>query len=188
MSNKGKFADFSNRLNAAPEGGKHDGGKKNPDDPDASGDDDENEPEKDKDMKEEEIKTMKADAFEEGRKAGFKSANDRVAAVFASDEAEGRFASAAKLLSKEALSATGADDVIDILADMPKQENAAGLSEEEQKAASEEAGRKVMREQLDKDKNTDLDDGEGDADADAGDLMKGAVAKVNVKRGFAKAA
>ena len=80
----------------------------------------------------------------EGHGAGFKAANERMGAVFASEHYTGREAMAAKLLGKPAMTA---EDIIDVLADTPKAETSK-LSAEELKAAAEEAGRKEMKSAL----------------------------------------
>jgi hypothetical protein len=85
-------------------------------------------------------------ARDEGHAAGFKAATDRFQAVISSEHYAGREALAGKLLGKNAMSA---DDIVEALAEAPKVE-AKTLTEEEQRAAAEEAGRKEMREQIQK--------------------------------------
>lgn len=92
-------------------------------------------------------------AKKEGHTAGFKAANDRMNAVMASEHYAGREASAAKMLSKEAL---GSDDIIDLLAVMPKTEPT-GQIDDQQRAAAEEGGRNEMLAALGKDKNSSID-------------------------------
>jgi hypothetical protein len=95
----------------------------------------------------------------EGRDIGSKSANERMNKVFASEHYAGREAAAAKLLGKPNLSA---EDITELLADMPKAgAPAAVLTEEQQRAAAEEAGRKEMQAALDQNKNSDIDAGGG---------------------------
>jgi hypothetical protein len=109
---------------------------------------------KDSDMAEAENNAAAIEAAKkDGHAQGFKAANERMNAVFASEHYAGREATAAKLLGKEAMSA---DDIIEVLADMPKVEQAA-LTEEQQRAAAEEAGRKEMREQIGQQGNSNVD-------------------------------
>lgn len=94
-----------------------------------------------------------------GEESGFKAANERMNAVFASEHFAGREAMAAKLLNKSGMSA---EDVIDVLADTPKAEpKESALSDEDKRKAAEEGGRKEMQEQLDK-TNADLGAGNDD--------------------------
>lgn len=122
---------------------------------------------KDTDMAEAEMNAAAIDATKkEGHAEGFKAANDRMNAVFASEHYAGREATAAKLLGKEAMTA---GDIIEVLADMPKVEQVA-LTEGQQRAAAEEAGRKEMREELGKQSNSNVD---ADADRNASDANHG---------------
>ena len=91
---------------------------------------------------------------------GFKAANDRINTVFASEHFAGREASAVKLIGKANLSA---EDVTELLADMPKREEA---SPEANHAAAEEAGRQAMQAAMASAGNKDL--GSADVNADAG--------------------
>lgn len=93
-------------------------------------------------------------ARKEGHAAGVKEANDRMNAVFASEHYPGREAAAVKLLGKNMSS----DDIIDVLADMPKVEKS-GMTEAEAKEAAEEAGRKEMRDAISETQNSDIDAG-----------------------------
>lgn len=104
-------------------------------------------------------------AKKEGHDAGFKAATDRFNAVMASEHYAGREASAAKLLTNGALFSASADDVWAILADMPKVEQTA-LTEEDQRAAAEEGGRKEMKEVLGKSANSNIDANAGKAKAE----------------------
>ncbi|CDO34053.1 hypothetical protein [Novosphingobium sp. KN65.2] len=128
--------------------------------PDCPGDEDRETPpepksrKKEKSMDEEQKAALDA-ARTEGREAGFKSANDRMNAVFASEHYAGREAIAAKMLGKASMTA---EDIIDVLASTPKE--AAGtsaLTEEEQRAAAEEAGRQEMKAELGKTENSKVD-------------------------------
>lgn len=115
---------------------------------------------KEKSMDEETKAALEA-ARTEGRDTGFKSANDRMNAVFASEHYAGREAAAAKMLAKPNLSA---EDIVDLLADMPKakpQGTTPALTEEQQRAAAEEAGRKEMKAALEENKNSEVDAGTG---------------------------
>lgn len=109
---------------------------------------------KDSDMAEAENHAAAIEAAKkEGQALGFKAANERMNAVFASEHYTGREGAAAKLLGKEAMSA---DDIVEVLAEMPKVEQSA-LTEEQQRAAAEEAGRKEMREQIGQQGNSGVD-------------------------------
>jgi hypothetical protein len=127
--------------------------------PDEPGDEDGNPPKttstKEKPMDDETKAALDA-ARTEGRDTGFKSANDRMNAVFASEHYAGREAAAAKMLGKPNLSA---EDIVDLLADMPKAEPQAapGLTEEQQREAAEEAGRKEMKAALEETSNSQVD-------------------------------
>lgn len=130
--------------------------------PDNPGDEDRDTPpttpstKKEKSVDEETKAALEA-ARTEGRDTGFKSANDRMNQVFASEHYAGREAAAAKLLGKPSLSA---EDVIDLLADMPKaqpQGSTTTLTEDQQREAAEEAGRKEMKAALEENKNSDVD-------------------------------
>lgn len=110
-------------------------------------------------------------AKKEGHDAGFKAATDRFNAVMASEHYAGREASAAKLLTNASLFSASADDVCAILADMPKVEHTA-LSEQEQREAAEDGGRKEMKEALGKGANSNIDadagkDGKAKAESSA---------------------
>lgn len=104
-------------------------------------------------------------AKKEGHDAGFKAATDRFNAVMASEHYAGREASAAKLLTNGALFSASADDVCAILADMPKVERRA-LTEDQQREAAEEGGRKEMQEVLGKGANSNIDADAGKAKAE----------------------
>lgn len=113
---------------------------------------------KDKDMAEADQNAAVDTAKKEGHDAGFKAATDRFSAVMASEHYAGREAAAGKLLTKASLFSASADDIVDLLADMPKVEQAA-LTEEQQREAAEEAGRKEMKEALETGKNSNIDAG-----------------------------
>lgn len=81
------------------------------DNPDPEKDPNEVEPDDDEDDK-----NMKAAAFAAGQKAS----SERVAAVAASEHFEGREKAAMKLLGSDKLLGASAEDVIGLLADMPK--------------------------------------------------------------------
>lgn len=108
---------------------------------------------KDPDMSEETSAEAVSAAKKEGFDAGFKAAIDRQNTVMASEHYKGREAQAAKMLGKQAMSA---DDIIDVLADSPKVEQTA-LTDEQQRAAAEEAGRKEMRDQIGRQANSNVD-------------------------------
>lgn len=139
---------------------------------------------KDKEMPDDNEMKAAADAARtEGHGAGFKAANERMNAVFASEHYAGREAMAAKLLGKPAMTA---EDIIDVLADTPKVETSK-LSAEELKAAAEEAGRKEMQAALDETKNSDIDATGGggakpDKRAQSDAVWDRAAAKVDARR------
>ncbi len=101
--------------------------------------------EKDKDMSEE-IDKAKA----EGRSEGFKAANERMNAVFASEHYEGREAQAKAMLAKD----MSAADIIDILAATPKVEQAAVSDDVADKAARDE-----MKSNIDANANSGVEAG-----------------------------
>ncbi len=115
---------------------------------------------KDKDMAEADQNAAVEAAKKEANAEGFKAASDRLSAVMASEHYAGREAAAGKLLTKAALFSASADDIVDLLADMPKVEHTA-LTEEQQREAAEEGGRKEMRDALGADKNSKIDADEG---------------------------
>lgn len=118
---------------------------------------------KDKEMSDDTETAALADAEKKGHNTGFKAATDRMAAVFASEHYAGREAAAAKLLSKS----MSAEDIIDVLADMPKIEVSA-LTEEQQREAAEAGGRVAMKDALAGSKNSNIDAGnEGKTDIKA---------------------
>ena len=119
----------------------------------------------------------------EGHGAGFKAANERMSAVFASEHYNGREGMAAKLLGKPAMTA---EDIIDVLADTPKAETSK-LSAEELKAAAEEAGRKEMKSALEETVNSNIEangggSGKADKRAQADAVWDRAAAKVDARR------
>lgn len=115
---------------------------------------------KDKDMAEADQNAAVDTAKKEGHEAGFKAATDRFSAVMASEHYAGREAAAGKLLTKASLFNASADDIVDLLADMPKVEQTA-ITEEQQREAAEEGGRKEMKEALKQGKNSNIDAGAG---------------------------
>lgn len=108
---------------------------------------------KDSDMSEETSAEALSAAKKEGFDAGFKAAIDRQNTVMASEHYKGREAQAATMLGKQSMSA---EDIVDVLASSPKVEQSA-LTEEQQRAAAEEAGRKEMREQIGQQGNSGVD-------------------------------
>lgn len=96
-----------------------------------------------------------ASATSAGHTTGFKAATDRMTAVFASEHYPGREAVAGKLLTKASLLSATSDDIIDLMADMPKIDKESSLSEADQKAAAEEAARAEMKAELEKNKNSE---------------------------------
>lgn len=136
---------------------------------------------KEPDMADKDLEAAVAAAKKEGHADGFKAANARISTVFASDEAKGREASAVKLLTKESMAGASAEDVVEILAEMPKADKAA-LSGDEAKKAAEDAGRQEMKDVLGTDKNSNVkpsgSDGGPDAAANVGKMWDSAMAKV----------
>ena len=118
---------------------------------------------KDKDMTDEEKAAITDAARKEGHEAGFKAATDRMNAVFASEHYAGREATAAKLLGKPSMSA---EDIVDVLADMPKAEKQE-LSADQQREAAEAAGRQEMQDALKSQKNSNIDADSGQKGASA---------------------
>lgn len=135
---------------------------------------------KDPAMSEQENTAAVDAARKEGHEAGFKAANDRMTKVFASEHYAGREATAAKLLGKPSMSA---EDIIDVLADMPKVETNA-LTEEQQRDAAEEGGRKEMQAALSGQKNSNIDAGGG---GQASEQDKKAAADASWDKAYAKA-
>lgn len=174
-----RFAGLPAALSAKP------GDKGKPEDqPDTETEGDGDEPKpasnrKEKDMAEAEsaaVETAKTEAHADG----FKAATDRMTAVMASEHYAGREASAAKLLTKESLFSASAADVIDLLADMPKVEQAA-LTEDQQREAAEAAGRAEMQAAISKTGNANLSAGGGgqpDKKGDASAIWDKAIARV----------
>ena len=85
---------------------------------------------------------------------GVKAANERMNAVFASKEYAGREAHAVKLLGKN----MSADDIIDVLADMPKATPVAA-DPAVVTAAAEEAARREMADTIHSTGNSNIDAG-----------------------------
>lgn len=110
---------------------------------------------KEDDMDEKEQAAAVSAARKEGHDAGFKAAIDRMNTVMASEHYTGREKQAATMLGKPAMSA---DDIVDVLADMPKVEKQE-LSAEEQRAAAEAAGRQEMRDAIAGGQNSSVDAG-----------------------------
>lgn len=135
--------------------------------------------EKEKEMTEETEK-VRAEAHADG----FKAANDRMNAVFASEHYTGREALAQKLLAKN----MSADDIIDVLAATPAANIAAPAPSSD---ASEAGGIKVMQEALKSNTNAALVVTEGGQDNDGepsqqaiANGWKGAVERANQLAGF----
>ena len=99
---------------------------------------------KDKKMAEAEQNALVESARAEGRAEGRKEMQIRFGAVMASEHYAGREPAAAMLLTRESLASASASDLNDLLAAMPKVEQAA-LSEEQQSDAAEAGGRKEMQ-------------------------------------------
>ena len=104
-----------------------------------------------------------AQAREEAEKAALTASTARMNAVFASEHYAGREAAANRLLGKPNLTA---EDITEMLADLPKTTPAAALTEEQQRAAAEEAGRKEMQAALAEGKNSGVDANNGGGGAD----------------------
>lgn len=161
MATSKRLSAHREAVRVGAESGPDDDKPLNPDEP---GEEDRDTPptttsKKEKKSMDEETKAALEAARTEGRDTGFKSANDRMNAVFASEHYAGREAAAAKMLGKPNLSA---EDIVDLLADMPKAEPQAStptLTEEQQRAAAEEAGRQEMKAALEENKNSNVDAG-----------------------------
>lgn len=148
----------------------------NPDDLD--GDETTTSTDKDKEKKPmtEEIDKAKA----EGHDAGFKAANDRMNAVFASTHFEGRETQAKAMLAK----AMSAEDIIDILAVTPKIESSALVAEIDTEAVQ----RQVMADAIAKNVNSAVQAGaddflKSDAKAKSAGVWERANAKIEQRRG-----
>lgn len=103
-----------------------------------------------------ETKAAVATAHSEGHSAGFKAANDRMNAVFASDHYAGREPLARAMLANEKLSA---EDIIGCLQAAPKAAapKGADLSDEEKRKAAEEGGRSEMKSAIEETGNSNID-------------------------------
>lgn len=114
--------------------------------------------EKENEMADEAHTAALAAAREEGQKAGFTSANERMNAVFASEHYAGRETLAAKMLAKPGLEAK---DIIDLLADAPKTAAPAAAegNDAELREAAEKAGREQMKAAIEETGNSDIDTG-----------------------------
>ncbi len=88
---------------------------------------------------------------------GFTEATQRMNAVFASEHYAGREGAAAKMLGKPSMTA---EDIIDVLADMPKAAPAAAAVDPAvAAAAAEKAGREEMAAAIAATQNSDIDAG-----------------------------
>lgn len=130
-------------------------------------------PDKEKKPMTEELDKAKA----EGHDAGFKAANDRMNAVFASAHYEGRETQAKAMLAKS----MSAEDIIDILAVTPKIEPSALVVEIDTEAVQ----RQAMVDAIAANKNSAIEAGGGDATKaeDAAPMIR-AAAKVNEINGL----
>lgn len=148
-----RFEGFSDRIKAKPLASDD----HVDDDTETPGDKPKKSNKKDKPMPESNNDEAIASATEAGNTAGFQAATDRMAAVFASEHYQGREASAGKLLTKSSLLGASAEDIIDLMVDMPKVEQEATLTEGQQREAAEEAGRQEMRAELGNNQNSGID-------------------------------
>lgn len=111
---------------------------------------------KEDDMAEADQNTAVDAARKEGHDAGFKAATDRLNAVKAHDNYAGREASALDLLGNAELLDMSAEGIGGLLGGMRKTETA-GITEDQQREAAEEGGRKEMREALAGSRNSNID-------------------------------
>jgi hypothetical protein len=148
-----RFEGFSDRIKAKPLASED----HVDDETETPGDEPKKSNKKDKPMPESNNDEAIASATEAGNSAGFKAATDRMATVFASEHYQGREAHAGKLLTKSSLMSASAADIIDLMADMPKVEQEATLTADQQRDAAEAAAKNEMRAELDKNKNSGID-------------------------------
>ncbi len=119
-----------------------------------------------KDMNEQDQKAAIDKAYSEG----FAASNARFGKVLASDEYAGREPLAQSLLA----TSLSADEIITTLASAEaKPVNSAEMSDDDKKAAAEEAGRQEMKDALKESQNSDVD-------ADAGSAPKGPAASAKI--------
>lgn len=140
----------------------------NPETPDESVPDPDQTPDQEDEEMSEETPLEEREDYQAGFAAGRSEASARMNAVFASEHVTGREAHAVRLLGREMSS----DDII---AELPNYPAASTLSEDEQREAAEEGGRKEMRDAMNEaetkdlgaDKSTDKDRKSGRAKADS---------------------
>jgi hypothetical protein len=133
---------------------------------------------KKKDKEKEEMNYDKDKVESEAHAAGFKQANDRMNAVFASEHYDGREAAAHVMLGNVKL---GADDIISILAASPKSETLATNIADTEANAREELRKNLAQNQP---QSLGNDGGETPKADDADPVIK-AAAKVNKINGHA---
>lgn len=127
-------------------------------------------------------------AIETARADGFKEATDRATAVLASEHFAGREALATTLLGNAKLTS---DEIIASLAVAPggNANVAPALTEEQQRQAAEEGGRKEMTEALQTSANSNIDASQPPAPGEEAKVQAGwknAAAAANRNAGFAE--
>ena len=142
-------------------------------------------PDEDEDEKEEPnmTDTPNEAAIAAARAEGRNEANARWNTVLASEHYDGRKELAAQLLSNDAMTA---EAIVAALAAAPAAPKASTLTEEQQREALEEGGRKELKSALESGKNSNIDTDGGkssDKQAEAA-LASKAVAKANTYNGF----
>lgn len=167
-----RFAEL--RARSAPRSGDTYPGrkKKSPEDePEADEGENEEEDEMSDETNTEEKEAKAADA-------ATKAANERMQAVFASEHYAGNQTTANKLLLNANLSS---DDIIGVLADLPKPEKQSSAN------PTDDAAAKKMNEVINSEKNAELSNDETPSNERKG-LMKSSMAKVAKERAARKAA
>lgn len=127
----------------------------NPDDADDESEQPEKPERKDDDMAEANQNAAIDAAKAEARAEGMKAATDRLIAVKAHENFEGREAAAFDLLADEDLASMSAEAIGRLLGKMPKAETTA-LTEEEQREAAEAGGRAEMQAALAAGQNSNI--------------------------------
>lgn len=141
---------------------------------------------KDKEMAEAEQTAAIEAAKTEARTETTKAMTDRLAAVKAHENFEGREAAAFDLLADAELTNLSAEGIGRLLGNMPKAGGSTTLTEEQQREAAEAAGREEMKAELAKGKNSQVEandqGGKPDAKAKADSVWDRAYASVDALR------
>lgn len=156
----------------------------NPDDADDQSDQPGTPKRKDDDMAEANQTAAIDAAKAEARAEGMKAASDRLIAVKAHENFEGREAAAFDLLADEELASMSAEAIGRLLGKMPKAETTA-LTEDQQREAAEAAGRQEMKDALAANTNSNInandEGGKPDARAKADAVWDRARAQIDKK-------